>query len=33
MKTLPMIYADETLIGGFAELKELDEKDMLRSST
>ena len=31
MKTLPQIYAGETLIGGYSQLEELDQKDHLIS--
>ncbi len=31
MKTVPMIYAGDRLIGGFTELAALDEKDKLES--
>ncbi|MEK6578611.1 MAG: glutaredoxin domain-containing protein [Bdellovibrionota bacterium] len=31
LKTVPQIFADETLIGGFAELERLDAKDQLAS--
>jgi glutaredoxin 3 len=31
MKTVPQIFADDQLIGGFTELTELDQKDSLAS--
>jgi glutaredoxin 3 len=31
MKTMPQIFADEKLIGGYRELAELDQKDRLTS--
>lgn len=31
MKTMPQIFLDETLVGGFTELAALDQKDQLAS--
>ncbi len=31
MKTVPVIYAGEKLVGGFQQLSELDQKDSLAS--
>ena len=31
LKTMPQIFADDRLVGGFTELNELDQKDALAS--
>ena len=31
MKTVPQIFADDKLVGGYSELAELDKKDSLKS--
>lgn len=31
MRTMPQIYSDDALVGGYLELRELDQKDGLKS--